>query len=90
MAVLLLFNLLLTTSFGFWRVLLPQKKSQWDFTENPGFHRTRFFLNIIESKGPTRRRDEFFCVLLCSLPRVTPEPASRQSACPPATGQSGV
>ena len=83
MAVILLFKQLLTTSFGFWRVLLPQKNSQWDFTKNLGFHRTRFFKNIIESKGPTMHRAELFCVLLRSLPSVIPEPASRWSACPP-------
>ena len=83
MAVLLLFKQLLTTSFGFWRILLPQKNSQWDFTKNPGFHRTRFFFNIIEAKGPTMPRAEFFCVLLRSLSLVISEPASRWSGCPP-------
>jgi hypothetical protein len=83
MAVLLLFKQLLTTSFGFWRVLLPQKNSQWDFTKKSGFHRTRFFLNIIEATGPTMPRAEFFCVLLRSLQSVTREPAGRWSACPP-------
>ena len=51
--------------------------------KNPCFHRTRFLKNIIESKGPTMPKAEFFCVLLRSLPSVTPEPASRWSACPP-------
>ena len=82
MAVLLLFKQLLTTSFGLWRVLLPQKNSQWDFTKIRVFIEL-VFLNIIEPKSPTRPRVEFFCVLLRSLPRVNPEPASRRSACPP-------
>ena len=51
--------------------------------KNAGFHRTRFLKNIIESERPAMPRAEFFCVLLRSLPSVTPEPASRWSACPP-------
>ena len=44
MAVLLLFNLLSTTSFGFWRVLLPLKNSQWDFTKKIEFYENPDFL----------------------------------------------
>ena len=42
-----------------------------------------FFKNIIEAKGPTMPRAEFFCVFLRSLSLVISEPASRWSGCPP-------
>ena len=70
----------LTDNF-FW--ILRQKKSQWDFTKYPDFHRSRFFLDIIAPKGPTRPRAEFFWDILRGLQCVDQKLASRPSACPP-------
>ena len=86
MAVLLRHKHLLTTSFGFWRLLLRQ----WDFTKNPGFHRIRFFPDINALKRLTRPRAEFFWVLLRSLQRVHQETVSRPSACPPGPSSSSL
>ena len=83
MPVLLRHKHLSTTSFGFWRLLLLQKKSHRGFDKNPDSDRSRFVFKILAPKGPTRPRAEFFWVSLSSLQRVNAEPTNRPSWCPP-------
>ena len=87
MALLLPHKHLLTIYFGFWRLLLPRKKSHRGFTKNLVSSRSHFFFEILAPEDPTRPRAEIFWVVLSSLQCVNPAPASKMSACPPRRAQ---